>query len=139
MDMTSRFGTSEGRAVVADELSFGGGRSVTKPICSRFETRNPTGNFVLIGDDARLSGEQLPGQCGNIVHEPSVGFKFIGALINEDKIVRGGEESVGLSIKGHYPEKDGIPACLLAAEAAAARGASLTEQLKVSGRMEWTL
>ena len=42
----------------------------------------------------------------------------------------GGEESAGLSIKGHYPAKDGILACLLAAEAVAARGASLTEQLK---------
>ncbi|HEY8228083.1 MAG TPA: hypothetical protein VIG25_22630, partial [Pyrinomonadaceae bacterium] len=38
-------------------------------------------------------------------------------------------ESAGLSIKGHYPEKDGILACLLAAEAGAARRASLTEQL----------
>jgi phosphoglucomutase len=59
-----------------------------------------------------------------------VGFKFIGELINEDKIILGGEESAGLSIKGHYPEKDGILACLLAAEAVAARGASLSEQLE---------
>jgi phosphomannomutase len=51
-------------------------------------------------------------------------------LINEDKIILGGEESAGLSIRGHYPEKDGILACLLAAEAVAARGASLTEQLE---------
>jgi phosphoglucomutase len=64
------------------------------------------------------------------VYETPVGFKYIGELINEDKIVIGGEESAGLSIKGHYPEKDGILACLLAAEAVAARGASLTEQLK---------
>jgi len=35
-----------------------------------------------------------------------------------------------LSIRGHYPEKDGILACLLAAEAVAVRGASLTEQLE---------
>ncbi len=63
------------------------------------------------------------------LYETPVGFKFIGELINEDKIVIGGEESAGLSIKGHYPEKDGILACLLAAEAVAARGASLTEQL----------
>ncbi len=63
------------------------------------------------------------------VYETPVGFKYIGELINEDKIVIGGEESAGLSIKGHYPEKDGILACLLAAEAVAARGASLTEQL----------
>ncbi|MEA2205306.1 MAG: hypothetical protein QOE77_2082 [Blastocatellia bacterium] len=63
------------------------------------------------------------------VYETPVGFKFIGELINEDKIILGGEESAGMSIKGHYPEKDGILACLLAAEAVAARNASLTEQL----------
>ncbi|MBA3633542.1 MAG: phosphoglucomutase/phosphomannomutase family protein [Acidobacteria bacterium] len=63
------------------------------------------------------------------LYETPVGFKFIGELINEDKIILGGEESAGLSIKGHYPEKDGIIACLLAAEAVAARGKSLTEQL----------
>jgi phosphoglucomutase len=63
------------------------------------------------------------------VYETPVGFKYIGELINEAKIILGGEESAGLSIKGHYPEKDGILACLLAAEAVAARGQSLTEQL----------
>jgi phosphoglucomutase len=64
------------------------------------------------------------------LYETPVGFKFIGELINEDKIILGGEESAGLSIKGHYPEKDGILACLLAAEAVAARQAGLTEQLE---------
>ncbi|HEX8707132.1 MAG TPA: phosphoglucomutase/phosphomannomutase family protein [Pyrinomonadaceae bacterium] len=67
---------------------------------------------------------------GLALYETPVGFKFIGELINEDKIILGGEESAGLSIKGHYPEKDGILACLLAAEAVAARGASLSEQLE---------
>lgn len=63
------------------------------------------------------------------LYETPVGFKFIGELINKDEIILGGEESAGLSIKGHYPEKDGILACLLAVEAVAVRGASLTEQL----------
>ena len=63
------------------------------------------------------------------IYETPVGFKFIGELINKDQIILGGEESAGLSIRGHYPEKDGILACLLAAEAVAARGKSLTEQL----------
>lgn len=66
---------------------------------------------------------------GLTLHETPVGFKFIGELINRDEIILGGEESAGLSIRGHYPEKDGILACLLAAEAVAARGTSLTEQL----------
>lgn len=63
------------------------------------------------------------------LYETPVGFKFIGELINKDEIILGGEESAGLSIRGHYPEKDGILACLLAAEAVTARQASLTEQL----------
>ncbi|QQS42644.1 MAG: phosphoglucomutase/phosphomannomutase family protein [Acidobacteriota bacterium] len=66
---------------------------------------------------------------GLSIHETPVGFKFIGELINRNEIILGGEESAGLSIKGHYPEKDGLLACLLAVEAVAARGASLTEQL----------
>lgn len=64
------------------------------------------------------------------LYETPVGFKFIGELILQDKIILGGEESAGLSIRGHYPEKDGIIACLLAAEAVAERGASLGEQLE---------
>ena len=56
------------------------------------------------------------------------GVRSFGELINENETVIGGEGSAGLSIKGHYPEKDGILACLLAAEAVAARGSSLMEQ-----------
>lgn len=64
------------------------------------------------------------------VFETPVGFKFIGELINRDEIILGGEESAGLSIRGHFPEKDGILACLLAVEAVTVRGKSLTEQLE---------
>jgi phosphoglucomutase len=74
--------------------------------------------------------DRVAASRGLPVYETPVGFKFIGELINEDKIILGGEESAGLSIRGHYPEKDGILACLLAAEAVAARGASLMEQLE---------
>ncbi|GFO58023.1 phosphoglucomutase [Geomonas silvestris] len=56
------------------------------------------------------------------VYETPVGFKYIGELITQDKIIIGGEESAGLTIKGHVPEKDGILACLLAAEMVAHEG-----------------
>jgi len=65
------------------------------------------------------------------VYETPVGFKYIGELITQDKLVLGGEESAGLSVKDHVPEKDGILACLLAAELVAARGrAHLTTLLQ---------
>jgi phosphoglucomutase len=63
------------------------------------------------------------------VYETPVGFKFIGQLITEDKIGIGGEESAGLSIRGHFPEKDGILACLLVAEMVARRGVSVGEMV----------
>lgn len=64
------------------------------------------------------------------VYETPVGFKYIGEMIIKDAIILGGEESAGMSIKGHYPEKDGILACLLAAEACAARKKTLSQQLE---------
>ena len=42
------------------------------------------------------------------LYETPVGFKYIGELIDQDKIAIGGEESAGLTIRGHVPEKDGI-------------------------------
>lgn len=67
---------------------------------------------------------------GRPVHETPVGFKFIGDLIRRGEVALGGEESAGLSIGGHVPEKDGILACCLAAEMVARRGRPLFVQLE---------
>ena len=64
------------------------------------------------------------------VHETPVGFKHIGALIESEPIIVGGEESGGLSIRGHVPEKDGVLACLLMAELVAMEGKPLGRILK---------
>lgn len=64
------------------------------------------------------------------LHETPVGFKYVGELIKQDKIAIGGEESAGLSIRYHVPEKDGVLAGLLCAEMVAERGKSLGEQLR---------
>jgi len=64
------------------------------------------------------------------VYETPVGFKYIGALMESEPIIVGGEESGGLSIKGHVPEKDGILACLLMAELVATEKKSLGRILK---------
>ena len=64
------------------------------------------------------------------VHETPVGFKHIGALMEGEPIIVGGEESGGLSIRGHVPEKDGVLACLLMAELVAMEGKPLGRILK---------
>ncbi len=64
------------------------------------------------------------------LHETPVGFKYIGELIQQDKIAIGGEESAGLSIRHHVPEKDGVLAGLLCCEMVARRGRPLGAQLQ---------
>src|SRR2546427_587136 len=64
------------------------------------------------------------------VHETPVGFKYIGALMESEPVIVGGEESGGLSVKGHVPEKDGILACLLMTELVATERKSLGRILK---------
>jgi len=76
----------------------------------------------LIDAVAQLHGVQ--------VYETPVGFKYVGPFLREDKIALGGEESSGMTIRGHLPEKDGILACLIVAEMIAARQASLADQLR---------
>jgi len=63
------------------------------------------------------------------LHETPVGFKYIGELIKQDKITIGGEESAGLTIRGHVPEKDGVIAGLLCCEMVATRKKTLQELL----------
>ena len=48
--------------------------------------------------------------------ETPVGFKYLANMILSENAVIAGEESGGLSIQNHIPEKDGILACLLVLE-----------------------
>lgn len=60
-------------------------------------------------------------------YETPVGFKYIGELLLDGKIAMGGEESAGLTIHDHIPEKDGILACLLVAEMVATTGKTISQ------------
>src|SRR2546429_4114399 len=64
------------------------------------------------------------------LHETPVGFKYIGELIKEDKLAIGGEESAGLSLRHHVPQKDSILAGLLCCEMVARPSKPLSRQLQ---------
>jgi phosphoglucomutase len=59
-----------------------------------------------------------------------VGFKYLADLFLDRKIILGCEESAGLSVQGHLPEKDGILTCALVAEMVATRQESLKAQIE---------
>jgi alpha-D-glucose phosphate-specific phosphoglucomutase len=63
---------------------------------------------------AKLHGRELV--------EVPVGFKWIGEYMQKKDILVGGEESGGLTVHRHVPEKDGPLACLLMAEMRAVEG-----------------
>ncbi|HEV2065003.1 MAG TPA: phosphoglucomutase/phosphomannomutase family protein [Thermoanaerobaculia bacterium] len=64
-------------------------------------------------------------EFGVPLHETPVGFKYIGEKLIAGEIIFGGEESAGLTVEGHVPEKDGILADLLVAEMVGASGGTL--------------
>lgn len=64
------------------------------------------------------------------VIETPVGFKYIGQAMREKGAIIGGEESGGISIKGHIPEKDGIMAACLFVEMLSQTGMTVAELME---------
>ncbi|MFB3895543.1 MAG: phosphoglucomutase/phosphomannomutase family protein [bacterium] len=93
------------------------------------ESRGWDGAVVRTIATTRLI-DAIAKQQGIKVYETPVGFKYIGELMTQSQIIIGGEESGGLSIYRHIPEKDGIIACLLIAELVAKKQKSLGQLLQ---------
>lgn len=91
--------------------------------------RNMQGSLVkTVGGSLLL--DKVAEKIGVEVVETVVGFKHVGEAMRMFDPIIGGEESGGLSIQGHIPEKDGILANLLILEAMAVKKKSLIELQK---------
>lgn len=73
--------------------------------------------------------DRIARKYGQVVIETPVGFKFQAQVMLEQGAILAGEESGGLSVAGHVPEKDGILACLLMVELTAHYGKPLSAVL----------
>lgn len=107
------FGANQALPLLADYLIREHGQSGSL-------VRTVATSHVLDGV-ARLHGQPLI--------ETAVGFKYVGDEMRKGALI-GGEESGGLSIRGHVPEKDGILAALLMLEMLAVSGRSLPALLE---------
>ncbi len=95
--------------------------------------------FLYLHEDKKLQGalvknissslmlDRIAEKLSTKVFETPVGFKYIGELMRNINPIIGGEESGGLSVQGHIPEKDGIIADLLVMEAMAVKKMSIVE------------
>jgi phosphomannomutase len=64
------------------------------------------------------------------LYETPIGFKYIADLMLNDDILIGAEESGGIGVKGHIPERDGILNSLLFLEAIITAGKPPSEMLR---------
>ncbi|MGB9886588.1 MAG: phosphoglucomutase/phosphomannomutase family protein [Moorellales bacterium] len=69
----------------------------------------------------------LAARLGKKLYVTPIGFKHICRLMLEDDVLIGGEESGGIGIKHHLPERDGILSGLLLLEIMALSGKKLSE------------
>lgn len=124
-------GASAGLATDGDADRFGiidaSGQwiSPNQVVCLVFlhwlRTRFSTGSVVRTAPTTHQV-DALAHHFGFVVRETPVGFKWVGNELNTTDAIVGGEESGGLSVKGHIPEKDGIVAGLIIAEQIALTG-----------------
>ncbi len=88
------------------------------------EQRGWTGSVVRTVSTTRMI-DRLANRYGLTVHETPVGFNHIADYMMAEEVLIGGEESGGISFKGHIPEGDGPIMGLLLVEIIAKSGKTL--------------
>jgi len=71
--------------------------------------------------------KKLAEKFGLEIEVTKIGFKYIAEIMIKEDVIVGGEESGGLAVKGHIPERDGIWVGLMIMEFMAKTGKSLKE------------
>jgi alpha-D-glucose phosphate-specific phosphoglucomutase len=79
------------------------------------QKRGWTGSVVRTVSTTRMI-DRLAAKYGLTVHETPVGFNHIADIMQGEDVLIGGEESGGISFKGHIPEGDGVLMGLLLLE-----------------------
>src|SRR5271169_604808 len=74
--------------------------------------------------------DRIAAKYGRKLHECGIGFKYICDLMLERDILIGGEESGGIGIRRHMPERDGILNSLLLANIMAEEGKTLGQLVR---------
>jgi phosphomannomutase len=136
MEEVPAFGATVGLATDGDSDRIGvvdeQGRFVTPhhliPILFEHlkKTRNWSGDVVRTISTASMI-DKLAAEYGAKVTEVPVGFKNVAELMIQQDILIGGEESGGIGIKNHIPERDGLLLGLLMLECLASTGKKPSE------------
>lgn len=85
---------------------------------------------VVIAFSVSNKVKKLCEHYGLPVQVTKIGFKYICEIMMEDDVLVGGEESGGIAVKGHIPERDGIWDGLVIVEHLAQTGTTLEELIE---------
>jgi phosphomannomutase len=95
--------------------------------------RKLTGGVVRTFSQSVLT-KRIAEACGLKVYETPIGFKYVADLMLRDDILMGAEESGGIGVKDHIPERDGILNSLLFLEAIVTAGKPPAEMVRAMHR-----
>ena len=90
------------------------------------EVKKMTGK-VIITFSVTDKMKKLAEHFGLDIEVTKIGFKYIAEIMIDEDVLVGGEESGGLAVKGHIPERDGVWMGLLIMEFMAKTGKSIKE------------
>ena len=91
--------------------------------------KNQTGKVVTAFSTTPRVG-QMAKHYGLDSEVVKIGFKYIAGIMVEEDVLIGGEESGGIAVKGHIPERDGIWMGLIIWEFMAKSGRTLDELIE---------
>lgn len=90
--------------------------------------RKMTGGVVVTVSQSVLT-KRIANAMGLKIYETPIGFKYIADLFLKEDILLGAEESGGIGVKGHIPERDGVLNSLLFLEAVVSAGKPPSQML----------
>src|SRR5213595_753777 len=120
-------GDADRSGAVAEDGSFVDSHKIFSVLLRwLLERKKWPGEVVRAFNTTRML-DRIAARYGRKLHECGIGFKFICDLMLERDILIGGEESGGIGITRHLPERDGILNSLLLAAVMAEENKTLAE------------
>jgi len=123
---TATDGDADRLGLVLPGGAFFNSHQIFALLMSVLERRGGRGKVVKTFTVSRLV-ERLAEKRGLSVVETPVGFKYIVDAMLAGGVLIGGEESGGIGVSGHLPERDGLANTLLVLEAVVKSGRSVAE------------
>jgi alpha-D-glucose phosphate-specific phosphoglucomutase len=118
-------GDADRLGAVAEDGSFVDSHKIFSVILEWLLKRKQWPGEVVRAFNTTRMIDRISAKYGRKMHECGIGFKYICDLMLERDILIGGEESGGIGIRRHLPERDGILNSLLLANIMADEGKAL--------------